>query len=354
MATSKQAPKTFFAQHPALIWILITVLFLGAGSYTTYVSGGYLTPLWRIAECTWRPPAENLVMVECDVFTTLYRQGIMFLDIEPRLTNSLRKADVIVTGNSRTIEAFAIFPKDNQLEVYFRKKGLKFFILAEDGSGFRYRKMLLDQLEVRPRIGLINTEDLSMDMFEDSNREIFFAPDRFWLPFKVIHFAIELQKYICTSDIQGYVMDHLKKFYCNGTRKTFWRNVDTGTYLLPDKERLPTARMSIIESADTRIGNIDLFRRRMNVMNTSYAWQKNCILFYLVPSPSSSLEVARVLAKETNRPFVFAPIGKEKNYFVYDSSHMEVDTALRWTEEFIQILDPQIDKCLEETKDMKR
>jgi hypothetical protein len=43
---------------------------------------------------------------------------------------------------------------------------------------------------------------------------------------------------------------------------------------------------------------------------------------------------------------VFPDIGPEKGYYVYDGSHMDDDSAERWTKEFIRLLDPHINECL--------
>ncbi|HAT1774466.1 TPA: hypothetical protein ACGG5K_001542 [Legionella pneumophila] len=338
--------KSTYGKYASSIIFFLILVFLFVGAITAYLSNGYLSPLWRIAECNWKPPGENYVMAECDpIISPFYRLGSLYLDVDPKLTAALRKADVVITGNSRTLYTFAVNLRNNPIEEYFRKKNLKAFIVAEEGSGFRFRKMVLEKLKIHPKIALINTEDLAADLLEDDNKELIFNQDRFKLPFKIIHFSIEMQHSICTSKKQNLIMKKLKDFYCHGLITPSWRSLSTGVVAQTNK-RIPTNRQLITMTSDTHIDSIDIFRRRMHTMFKSKAWRDSCVIFYEIPNPNQFFEVSTQLAREAEKPFIFPSISPEKSYFVFDGSHMEKDTAIRWTNEFLQILDPYLNKCL--------
>lgn len=338
--------KTTYGKYSRLIMTLIISLFFIVGGMTAYFSNGYLSSLWRIAKCNWKPPGENYVMAECDsIITPFYRLGSLYLDVEPKLTEALRKADIVITGNSRTLHTFAVKLKNNPIEEYFRKKNLRAFIVAEEGSGFRFRKMVLEKLNIRPKIALINTEDLAADLLEDDNKELIFNQDRFKLPFKIIHFSIEMQHSICMSKKNNFIMKQLKDFYCNGTITPGWRSLSTGV-VAHISERNPTNRQLITMTPDTHIDSIEVFRKRMYVMLKSKAWKDSCVIFYEIPNPNHFFEVSTRLASESHKPFVFPIINREKKYFVFDGSHMELDTALRWTNEFLKTLEPYLNRCM--------
>jgi hypothetical protein len=211
--------------------------------------------------------------------------------------------------------------------------------------------MILEKLRARPRIGLISTGDLAADLLQDANREVVFNQDRFRLPFQVIHFAIEMQQWICASTASGPWMDHLRHLYCSGSEVTNWRSIETGMYVYPHyrNSRKPTKRMLLGDFKDLRYPDIDLYRQRMHTMLASRSWKDSCLIFYDIPSPGVFLDVSRDLTSEIRRPFVFPKVDTEKQYYVYDGSHMEVDTALRWTAEFLPALEPYLDECLSES-----
>ena len=85
--------------------------------------------------------------------------------------------------------------------------------------------------------------------------------------------------------------------------------------------------------------------RASNILRTP-AFRQSCVIFYNIPSPTGNFNMAREIARLAGRPFVFPPVTAQKQYRTYDASHMEVDTAKRWTAEFIPLLDPEIDKCM--------
>ena len=82
----------------------------------------------------------------------------------------------------------------------------------------------------------------------------------------------------------------------------------------------------------------------MQFMLSSDAWKDARILFYEVPSPQMMVDVSRTLAKEAGVPFIFPEVTADKQYYVNDGSHMEVDSSRRWTAEFLKALDPELDK----------
>jgi hypothetical protein len=337
-------------RDPAAMFLTLLLVFVAAGGLTIWSCEGYLSIFWRISEADWRAPGPNFAMVQAKgVISDFYRNGALYLDIDPRITAALRDADVVITGNSRTLNTFCLTHTDNQLDRYFQKKGLKFFIFAEDGSGFRYRKLILERLKIKPKIALMNTEDLAVDILEDFNKEIVSGEDRFRLPFRATHLAIEMQQAICKSTDDSAWMQRLKAFYCNGTTKSEWRNLETGGDFYAG-ERKNTKREQVLMKPDTYLGYLDMYRRRLKSVLESEGWRDSRFLFYEIPNPNMMNEVSQILAKENDIPFIFPEVTPEKQYWVHDGSHLEVDSSKRWTEEFLKALDPHLDRVVAELK----
>jgi hypothetical protein len=327
-------------------------VFVAAGALATYQSNNYLSVFWRIRYCDWRPPGKNFVMAECDtVISPFYRNGALYLGADKELEESLRSADVLVTGNSRTIETFAPKQIDNQIEQYFRKKQLRSFVVAQEGSGFRYRLLLLQKLGIKPKIALINSDDVFVDLLFDANREVIFNPDRFVLTFWADHAAIAWQRFICSStDTNGFWAGWLTRaqdFYCHGYFRAIWRNAEFGTFPI-SYPRVPNANGGrITQLPDPQMVWMEDYWRNARTMLNSDTWRDTCIIFYMIPGKGGSgAEVLRELARRSGRPFVYPDIDASKNYFSYDGSHMDLDTSERWTAAFLPLLDPYLDACV--------
>jgi hypothetical protein len=288
------------------------------------------------------------------VIAPFYRNGALYLGIDKRLEKSLREADVVITGNSRTIETFVTRQRDNQIEQYFQKRHLRAFVLAQEGSGFRYRLLILGKLGIKPKIALINSDDVTVDLLQDFNREIVFNPDRFILPFRANHLAIAMQHAICVSenknsDWYGWLVRRAQDFYCHGEEPSVWENVGFGTLLLAD-HRYPTKAAGPITQSpgpDPELSAMDLYWRNTQTMLSGDTWRDTCIILYMIPGVGAlGAGALPELAHRTGFPYVYPDIDPSKHYFSYDGSHMDVDTSERWTREFLAELGPKLDACL--------
>ena len=331
----------------------LVAIFIAVGAFAVYQSGSYLSVFWKIAQCNWRPPGDNFAMAQCDkVISEFYRNDALYLGVDKALEKSLREADVVITGNSRTIETFFTKPADNQIEQYFQKRHLRAFTVAQEGSGFRFRMMLLQKLGIRPKIALINTDDVEVDLLYDYNREVIFNPDRFELPFKADYLAIAMQHRICSSDSEknrwsGWLLSRAQKFYCHGPEEPMWRNLDSGTLML-SYPRKPTGRAGpITQLPDPQYAAMPLYWRNARTMLNSDTWRDTCIIFYMIPGVGGEgAEVMREVAQRSGRPYIYPDIDASKHYYSYDGSHMDADTSERWTREFLAELGPKLDACL--------
>jgi hypothetical protein len=338
-------------------------VFLAAGFYTTYRTENYLTILWRIAKCDWRPPGKNFAMEACSyVLPDLYRNGMLLLDVDPRVTRAARNADVILTGNSTAFTTFTTKTFDNQIEFFFRKKGLKIFIVAAEGSGFRFRKLIFDKLKLHPKIMILNLDDLILDALHDWNRELVFNPDQFIIPFRLARLAVDFQFTVCSqgdaaaddripwlrrllSWLPSGDLQALQDFYCHGTRKAAWKNLDNGAAPV-DWEKKPTRHMQLTELPVSDIGYFELYWRRARTVMSTPTVSESCLILHIVPSLHRSYDAFRAVAVKLGRPFVFPELRPEKNWWMYDGSHMYDESAERWTAEFLTLLEPHIDHCL--------
>jgi hypothetical protein len=349
----KHVSNSFLRRYPRLSISLLVSILLAVGATTAVYCTSYLTVLWRIGICKWQAPHPNYILVGCSGITpTDYYITARFFDIDPRLTEPLRAADVVVTGSSTAVATFVLKPTDNQIDDYFKNKGLKYYILAQDGSsGFRFRKLLAERLAINPKITLMSTGDLEADYYRYSTAYVY-DPDRYKTPVRVAYWAIRLQAAICSrtqhtgaAQFGGWLFAALDAQYCQGYAEATWLNSENGLLLLPFK-RLPTNRVQLGANDHSDLGQIEMYwNRASNILRTP-SWKQSCVILYDIPAPHGNYKMAREVAKRAGLPFVFPPVSLEKDYWAYDASHMEIDTASRWTKEFLPLLDPQIDACL--------
>jgi hypothetical protein len=312
----------------------LTAIFLAAGAVSAAVSGSYLTIPWRIRACNLSPPAAGLTLADCaSVSTKFYYSGSLYVGVEKPLIESLAKADVVIVGNSRTLRSFATKAVDE----YFRRKGLRYFILGSEGSGFRFSMLMLERLNIHPKILLINNEIFFVDVLEDANKSIVLDPERFAPMMSVFYYTKQIVQPICAGGPAS-----LKDFYCHGTERSNWRNPVTGAiYIDYNEEGLK--RIPVKKIPETRLHYFDRFMKNARVFVGSPSVSGSCRINYIVPSLDSSVELARKMADAMDAPFVFPPI---RDYDTFDGSHLWPESSERWSAEFVALADPLINRCL--------
>jgi hypothetical protein len=312
-------------------------MFLATATVTSIHSGNYLMAFANIAHCPVIAPRPHLTLTDCgNASSGYYYSGSLYLGIDKDLVASLRRADVVIMGNSRTQRTFA----SEAIERYFAQRGLRFFVLASEGSGFRFSQLILDRLNVKPRILMINNESFFVDVLEDTNREVVLNPDRFFPQLSAFYYAKKMQSWICNSSVP-----FLRGLYCESGNSAGWRDETNGVlYVTVDAD--PPGRVLVEVPPETRMEHMDLFMRNARAFLASPSAKDSCIIDYVIPSNNASVDLARSMAAAIDAPFVFPDLGKLGDLYSYDGSHLIVESSERWSAEFVNLVDPYVDACL--------
>jgi hypothetical protein len=272
------------------------------------------------------------------VGTQFYYSGAMFLDVDQDLIRGLRAADVVILGNSRTVRTFA----SAAMNRYFRDKGIRYFVLASEGSGFRFSQLILERLGVRPKVLMVNNESFYIDILEDTNRDVVLNPDRFNSSLSSFYYSKKLQQWICASSFSI-----LKDFYCHGSSSGGWRSAVNGTlYLDLNNYPDPPGHVPVVVPPETRLHSFDFFMKVSGPFFKSPSVKDSCLIDYVIPSNMSSVDLARKMSSAIGAAFVYPAVD---NLFSFDGSHLVIESSERWSAEFVKLVDPYVDKCLRKT-----
>jgi hypothetical protein len=314
--------------------MVLLLTFLSVGAETAILTNSYLTIPWRIRGCSLTPPRRDLILADCaDVSTKFYYSGSLYLGIERPLIDSLASADVVIIGNSRTQRSFATAAVDE----YFRKKGIRYFILGSEGSGFRFTQLMLERLNIKPKILLTNSEIFFVDVLEDSNRDVVLDPDRFFPMMATFYHSKQVAQPLCESGPA-----FLQNLYCHGSMRSNWRDPRNGALYIYYADE-GARRILLHDIPETRLHYFDFYMKNARAFLASPSVSTACMINYIVPSLDSSVDLARAMAKAIGVPFVFPEI---KDYYSFDGSHMWPESSERWSAEFVKLADPYIDQCM--------
>jgi hypothetical protein len=313
----------------------LAATFLIAATLTAWQTASYLLTPFYMASCSAKPPRPGDVLVACygspiSGPLEFYYTGSIFLNIDRELVEGLKAADVVILGNSRTWRTF----RAPSIDRYFKSKGLRYFVLATEGSGFRFSQLTLENVGARPKILLVNNEVFYVDVLEDTYREFVLSPDRFRPAFSAFYYSRWLQTAICGSS-----MEMLKKVYCEGKYGS-WRSTIDGTSSGNPSD--PAGNFPVHIQPETRGGHKGQYMANERAFLASPS-AKGCTIQYVVPWNDASVGLARSMAADFGEAFVFPQVD---GLFTSDNSHLLPESSERWAREFVKALDPAIDACL--------
>jgi len=318
-------------------WKMLAFLcvFLIAGSVSIIKFDSYFTDLWKIRKCNAEGYARGDFMTACGaVGIHRYSFGSIYLGSQKNAVKNAQNADVIIFGNSRTMRSFSTDAIDN----YFKTKGLTYMVLASEGASYRSAVLMVDKMNLSPKIVMVNNEIFASDKISAGFRELVDFPDKYKTRFDFFNMAQTLQRNACVSKFRW-----LKNYYCSGKTRSNWRSATTGR-LKWDLVAAPEKQEKIVAPLeDTGERNVPRFLPNAEELIGHSDFKDSCPVLYIVNSPASSADTLKGIGGALDIQTVYTPVD---DLYTYDKSHLDRPNSEKWAEAFVKELDPAIDKCL--------
>jgi hypothetical protein len=132
-----------------------------------------------------------------------------------------------------------------------------------------------------------------------------------------------------------------------GDEPAFFRSRETGAWVVTGG-RFKSKPVSYTEKVDQRV--VDAYAASGKEFLSTLAVSRDCEILTTIPTVDTSSGTARAIAFALGRTFI-APELLGLNTF--DESHLDHQSAQRWSEAFIAAAGPQIRKCLTEPADVR-
>lgn len=259
-----------------------------------------------------------------------YDYGAFWYGLEPSITDAAARADVLFLGNSRL--QFGI--STDATVRWFKSNSESFYLLgfAYDGN-LGFAAPLLQRLQPRARVYVISVDQFFREpltppaqaVMRDSSSRPRYGEKRFW---QLAH------RSICTRS----------PGLC-GHEPAFFRNRSNGTWVVAGGHWAATPAVTYTDTVNhTQLdGYLSVGRKFLSQLPA----QKECVLFTVLPkaagTPGTELGTARALAAELGVPFVSPQI---EGLRTFDGSHLDRQSAERWSAAFMDSAAPLIRKCL--------
>lgn len=256
-----------------------------------------------------------------------YEHGAFWFGLEPAIPNYAATAQVLFLGNSRMQHAFSTA----NTAAWFSAAAARYYLL---GFGYYensvFAAKLLRKLQPRATVYVINVDQyfeqsatpLAESVMRDRAAEVDYEIKRIW---QFVH------KPICT---------HLPAI-C-GDREVIFRSRQTGAWRSGGEIRYETKPVSYDHMAHQEVlaGYVAIGRDFLSRLPVS----RDCIILTLVPTTKTQFGTANALAAALGFDLVAPELDGLRTF---DGSHLDRTSAERWSQAFINVAGPRIERCLD-------
>ena len=264
-----------------------------------------------------------------------YEHRAFWYELIPDLIEPVRRADVLFLGNSRTQYAFST----PAIENYFDQNEITHYVFGFGmGSQNFVPEKMAEKYGLQPSAVIINADPFftdhisktNMNMMEESNLRDWEYAAKGWLQ--------KTQRDICKNKPESTAY----KFFCTGIEETLYRNQENGHWRVKyfrKNKRIPVAIDNLQDlevSLDQAVRIAERFRKNLNI-------SQGCMILTVTPRTATPLAFARQLAERLKTPGIFP---MPKNLLTVDDSHLDPDSAIRWSAELIRQASPILKNCV--------
>ncbi len=256
-----------------------------------------------------------------------YDHGALWYPLEDETVSNASKADVLMIGSSRMQYGFST----DAVDQWFDQRDVSHFLLGfSHTETVKFVGPLVEKVQPQAKVVIINLDGFFEDRITDPVARIYAGGD------SLSRYQAKKRWHKIHETVCGTV-----PFLCK-TSPGVYRNKETGRWIQygsnPNWKKAPTAIESD-EPVDRFEEDLALAREFIQSLERS----DRCILLTVVPSPFTPAKKVEYLAQRLGKPLhAPAPLG----YRTRDNSHLDIPSAERWSEEYLQQAGSEIDRCL--------
>lgn len=265
-----------------------------------------------------------------------YEHRAYWQQLEPGLIDPIKNADVLFLGNSRTQYAFST----DAIKNHFANNPLSHYVFGfgMGSQNFVVEKMV-EKFSLKPKAVIINADPFFTDRISGTNASMLDESAVKQWEYAAKQWLQNRQRAICEDNSQGFI----SRLLCLGTEETLFRDKQNGHWdvrYFRKNKRIPVAMNESEITSEEMDKAIQIARSFQEKLGLS----SKCILLTVTPRTETPITFARTLSVKLGWPGIFPML---ENLVTVDDSHLDPDSALRWSEEFIGQADKILRRCSE-------
>lgn len=261
-----------------------------------------------------------------------FEHGALLYGMEPGVVEKIKQSDVLFLGNSRAQYAFSTKASIAAMEasqVPWYAMGFGF------GAKSDMPEAMFKKHKLKPKLVVINADPFFSESAAGLSRKVLAGGEAF---------KEEYAKKRKLQDIHSGLCERLgdgpwSSLTC-GNKPTLFRARSNGTWKV---EHYRSDQHIEVAYSDTHLmSQLDKTVAAAELFFENTAIDRECTVLTVTPQSPTPVAFTRELAQRLNLRFEFPQL---EDLWTIDASHMNVPSAERWSEAFMQKLAPHIERC---------
>jgi hypothetical protein len=277
---------------------------------------------------------EDSYLARCDSeFFGDYDTRAFLYDLEPAAVKSAKTSTVVFAGNSRIQFTFG----NNAVREYFSRAGIKYYLFGFGDSREAFLKTVIEKMDLNPKLLVVQTDSWYFGWLGDTE------------PFK----ASKLQETAPASMQFKKLKQMVHRQICSNSlfvdyfgscpdKNVLFRNRTSGEW---DFRSVTKDRRIYSFDFDYTVDDELLARQKSYAREFLKAIKVplNCVVFTSIPWPKEHVGTGRALAEYLGVRFILPRVAGLRTF---DDSHLDADSAERFSAAFVRELDPIVRECV--------
>lgn len=261
-----------------------------------------------------------------------YEHFAMYNNLEPRATDALKQASVLFLGNSNTQYAFST----SAVSDYFETRGISHYVMGfGQGAQSPVAHAVIKKHQLQPQMVVANIDPFFSTETNGTFQRVLDGDDKLATEFKRKQQLQNWQSRVCAQPNSRW-----SRWACQGKAETLYRSRANGHWVTDyyrDNQRHPvTTSNDLIESLDQAAQAANDFISSINV-------RRECVVLTLTPRTGTPSHFAKALSVQLGLPLLEPALD---NLVTIDHSHLDKDSAMRWSSAFLIEFDQYAKRCV--------
>ena len=261
-----------------------------------------------------------------------YEHYAMYNATEPQAIEALSHADVLFLGNSNTQYAFST----EAVVDYFDRIGIPHYVMGfGQGAQSPVALSVIEKHALQPQVMVANIDPFFSTQTNGTFQRVLDGGEALDTEFVRKQKIQQWQARVCANANSRW-----SRWACRGHADTLFRSRKNGHWLTDYyRENLQhpvTESDNLLDTVDAATVAANEFIERVNI-------RRKCVILTVTPRTSTPIAFAKKLASSLQLPLVLPELD---NLVTIDHSHLDKQSAERWSTAFIELFDHYANLCL--------